>query len=150
MSQTVFVPVDGSAAAEAALEHAHKQFPDANLLLLYVANPMADYSRQRAYPGYTADDEYASERKKGEAVLESAIDRLPTGSSVETDLVVGEPARTIVDYADENDVNHIVIGSHGREGVARYLLGSVAENVVRRSAVPVTVVRPPGSDADYQ
>jgi len=39
-------------------------------------------------------------------------------------------------------VSHVVLGSHGREGVARYLLGSVAETVVRRVAVPVTAVRP--------
>ncbi|MEY7850176.1 universal stress protein [Natrarchaeobius sp. A-rgal3] len=142
MSRNVLVPVDGSAAAEAALEHAREQFPDATVTLLYVVNPMADYSRQRAYPGYTDDDEYSSEREKGEAVLESAADRLPASVDVETELVAGDPTRAIVDYSEEHDVDHVVIGSHGREGVARYLLGSVAEAVVRRSVPPVTVVRP--------
>jgi nucleotide-binding universal stress UspA family protein len=47
----------------------------------------------------------------------------------------------IVTYADENDVDHVVLGSHGRKGLTRVLLGSVAEAVVRRSPVPVTVVR---------
>lgn len=46
----------------------------------------------------------------------------------------------IVEYADENDIDHIVIGSHGRTGAGRVLLGSVAETVVRRSPLPVTVV----------
>jgi len=46
-----------------------------------------------------------------------------------------------VEYAEESDVDHIVIGSHGRSGVSRILLGSVAESVVRRADMPVTVVR---------
>jgi nucleotide-binding universal stress UspA family protein len=56
-------------------------------------------------------------------------------------VVVGRPAREIVDYADENDIDHVVMGSHGRSGVSRIVLGSVAENVVRKSSVPVTVAR---------
>ena len=58
-----------------------------------------------------------------------------------TETVVGRPARTIVDYAEQEDVDAVVIGSHGGEAVGRVLLGSVAETVVRRSPVPVTVVR---------
>ena len=44
-------------------------------------------------------------------------------------------------YAEENDIDHIVVGSHGRGGVSRMLLGSVAETVARRSSVPVTIIR---------
>jgi nucleotide-binding universal stress UspA family protein len=55
--------------------------------------------------------------------------------------VVGKPAREIVSYAEENDISEIVIGSHGREGVSRVLLGNVAEKVVRRSPTTVIVVR---------
>lgn len=53
----------------------------------------------------------------------------------------GRPARTIVEYVEDHDVDHVVVGSHGRSGLSRTLLGSVAERVVRRSSVPVTVVR---------
>ncbi|MDG5821166.1 universal stress protein [Natronococcus sp. A-GB7] len=140
MSQHVLVPVDGSRPSRAALEYACEQFPDAELTLLYVVDPMTDYSRQRAYPGYTADDEYKSEREKAEAVLEGLEETLPDDVTVETTVEAGDPARTIVQYADDQGVDGIVLGSHGREGVARYLLGSVAETVVRRAAVPVTVI----------
>lgn len=142
MEETVLVPVDGSAPSRRAVEHACEHFPDATLTLLYVADPMIDYSRRRAFPGYTQDDEYTTEREKGEHVVESILDELPDDVSVETELEAGDPARTIVRYVEENEVRHIVIGSHGRQGPARYLLGSVAETVVRRSPVPVTVVRP--------
>ncbi|MFB6177175.1 MAG: universal stress protein, partial [Halobaculum sp.] len=60
---------------------------------------------------------------------------------VETDTAVGRPASAIVEYAETNEVDHLVLGSHGRTGVSRLLLGSNAEKVVRRSPVPVTVVR---------
>ncbi len=101
---------------------------------------MTDYSRQRAYPGYTAGDEYNSERERAETVLEFLEEALPDDVSVGTAVEAGDPARTIVRYADDHGVDGIVVGSHGREGVARYLLGSVAETVVRRAAVPVTVI----------
>ncbi|MDG5757777.1 universal stress protein [Natronococcus sp. A-GB1] len=140
MTAHVLVPVDGSRPSRAALEYALEQFPDAELTLLYVVDPMTDYSRQRAYPGYTTEDEYTSEREKGEAVLESLEETLPDDVSVGTVVEAGDPARTIVRYADDHGADRIVLGSHGREGVARYLLGSVAETVVRRAAVPVTVI----------
>jgi nucleotide-binding universal stress UspA family protein len=74
--------------------------------------------------------------------LEAAVDRAETaGVDLDTDLVYGSPARAIVRYADDHDVDQIVVGCHGRDGVSRILLGSVAETVVRRSSVPVTVVR---------
>ncbi|MFA9427660.1 universal stress protein [Natronorubrum sp. A-ect3] len=141
MTQHVLVPVDGSSPARSAVEYATEQFPDAHLTLLYVINPIADYSRHRAYPGYTQEDEYKSEREKGERILESVRTAIPDSVSVDTELEAGDPARAILQYADETDVNQIVIGSHGRQGPARFLLGSVAEAVVRQSAVPVTVVR---------
>ena len=54
---------------------------------------------------------------------------------------VGKPAREVVSFAEENDVSEVVVGSHGREGVSRVLLGNVAEKVVRRAPVTVIVVR---------
>ncbi|RQG96428.1 universal stress protein [Natrarchaeobius chitinivorans] len=144
MSRHVLVPIDGSDPARAALEFACEEVPDAQLTLLYVVDPMADYSRQRAFPGYTDEDEYGTEREKGDAILASSHEACPDDATVETVLEHGEPARTILEYADDADVDRIVIGSHGRKGSARVLLGSVAEQVVRRSRVPVTVVR--GSD----
>jgi nucleotide-binding universal stress UspA family protein len=142
MTSHVLVPVDGSPASRRAAEYAYEQFPDATVQLLYVIDPMVDYSRRLAFPGYTEEDEFTNEREEAEAVLCSFLDAAPEGTRVETELLAGEPARAIVEFCDENDVDGVVIGSHGREGLARFLLGSVAETVVRRSGVPVTVVRP--------
>ncbi|EMA45963.1 universal stress protein [Halobiforma nitratireducens] len=142
MTTHVLVPYDGSSAARAALEYACDRFSDDELTLLYVMEPMADYSRHRSFPGYRTEDQHSNERDKGEHVLESALETVPDDVSATTALAAGEPGDAIVRYADENAPSHVVIGSHGRDSVARYLLGSVAETVVRRSVVPVTVVRP--------
>ncbi|AGB36921.1 universal stress protein [Natronococcus occultus] len=142
MTDCVLVPVDGSPAAQSAAEYASEQFPDDSLTLLYVIIPMVDYSRKRAYPGYTQDDEFSNEREKGEHILGTTRETLPDEVSVVTEIEAGNPAQTIIRYAETNDVSQIVIGSHGKQGIARFLLGSVSETVVRRSPVPVTVVRP--------
>lgn len=142
MGVHVLVPYDGTAAARSALEFVIDRFSDATLTILYVMQPFAEYSRHRAFPGTADDDSFSNEREKGEHLLHSAREALSGKQTIKTELVVGEPGRAIIAYADENDVDHVVIGSHGRTGVARFLLGSTAETVVRRCAVPVTVVRP--------
>ncbi|WP_254861597.1 universal stress protein [Halovivax gelatinilyticus] len=65
----------------------------------------------------------------------------PTERDVRVETAAGKPGREIVRFADEHDADHIVVGNHGREGVARVLVGSVAEQVVSRASMPVTVVR---------
>lgn len=142
MVEHVLVPFDGTPAARSALKYAIEQFSDATLTVLYVMEPLAEYSRHRAFPGYRDDDSFSNEREKGEHLLHSALADVSREGTVQTELVVGESGRAIIAYADKNEIDHIVIGSHGRSGIARFLLGSTAETVVRRSAVPVTVIRP--------
>jgi nucleotide-binding universal stress UspA family protein len=135
----VLVPIDGSQQAEAAVDHADRTFPDAEIILVHVIDPIdAGYDPESVVPGYS-EDWYASREETAEKLFEEARER--TGRTFETTVEVGRPAREIVEYAEEEEIDHIVMGSHGRSGVARILLGSVAETVVRRSPVPVTVVR---------
>lgn len=61
--------------------------------------------------------------------------------AVTTESDIGDPARLIVEYATEEDLDHVVLGAHGRPDERRPLYGSVSETVVRRTPVPVTVVR---------
>ena len=63
-------------------------------------------------------------------------------SELNPELLIGPTARTIVDGARERNVDLIVMGTHGRGGLAHLLLGSVAERVVRTAACPVLIVRP--------
>lgn len=142
MDEHILVPYDGSPASRAALSYAVARFPGSVITLLYVMEPMTEYARQRAFPGYTGPDEFGSEREKGEYLLDAATEDLGDVVEVDTQLIAGTPAREIIEFADEHGIDHVVIGSHGRSSVSRFLLGSTAETVIRRSEVPVTVVRP--------
>ncbi|WP_299331450.1 universal stress protein [Haloplanus sp.] len=142
MIERLLVPVDGSDPADAALTFTFEEYPDAEITILSVVDPTdIGHGAVNAAPS-TLDRLQQRAEERTERVLDEAEARAEKhGVTVHRETVVGVPSRAIVDWADENDVDNIVIGSHGREGVSRVLLGSVAETVVRRSPVPVTVVR---------
>lgn len=142
MGKCILAPVDGSEQAHQACDFVIREFPDATMVLLHVINPAeAGYSAQASIPSFS-EEWYEREKEQAEALFdEIAAEANKFEMPVERVVEVGKPTRTIVEYARENDVDQIVMGSHGRSGVSRILLGSVAENVVRRSPVPVTVTR---------
>lgn len=72
------------------------------------------------------------------------------GVEVETEVLDGDPAETILDYAEEVDADIIVSGTHGRSGVKRQLLGSVAERLVRHASMPVMTVQLPETDVTVE
>ena len=78
--------------------------------------------------------------EEGEAALEAAEDRAVAGTVV-TAVREGPPSREIVGYAADEECDLVVMGTHGRGGLNRLILGSVAERVVRSSEVPVLTVR---------
>ena len=140
MTKRVLVPVDGSEQAWSALEHAVTEHPEATLTLLYAINPVgAGANAQVGDVGY-GEEWYELSELHADELFETAAERIGDHSFA-TQTAVGRPAHAIVEFAEDNDVDAIVMGSHGRDGVSRILLGSVAETVVRRSPVPVTVVR---------
>lgn len=145
MSTHVLVPLDGSDPAWEALEHAFDRYAGGRITVLHVVDPA-----EGVYTGYDGgyydSDAFDRARERGENLCEQAIERLEERgeddvTSIETVVETGRPSRTIVHYAEEREVDHVVIGSHGRTGVSRILLGSVAETVLRRAPVPVTIVR---------
>jgi len=142
MTEKILVPLDGSPQAIDALTYALTEFPDADVAVLHVIDPIdAGYSSVASVPGYS-EDWYENEKESAETLFERAHDLAADhGADLDTAIELGRPSRVIVEYAVEHEFDHIVIGSHGRSGVSRILLGSVAETVVRRSPIPVTVVR---------
>lgn len=141
MGKHLLVPLDGSEQSDDALDYVFEEFPDATVTLLHIINPTrAGYGAQAGIPSFS-EEWYKEAEATAEALFEGARQRAPDSLTIETHTEVGQPSRAIVDYVEEHGHDGIVMGSHGRAGVSRILLGSVAETVVRRSPVPVTVVR---------
>lgn len=137
----VLVPYNESEQAEAALEYAKNTHSDDEIVLLHVLDYVEAGHRaapEAALAGYW-EEWYDEAAASGEELLAEASASVDT--DVETNVIAGSPARAIVDFVEQESIDAVVIGSHGREGLSRILLGSVAETVVRRSPVPVTVVR---------
>ncbi len=138
MFDRILVPVDGSEAADAALDHALAiaAAHDGTVHVLFVADTNRDSLTQ--IHGEVVD---ALERE-GQQLVEATVERVSQrGVTVEGEVVQGHPAETISGYAEQYAYDLVVMGTHGRSGIERYLLGSVTERVVRSSSVPVLTLR---------
>jgi nucleotide-binding universal stress UspA family protein len=136
----VLLPTDGSAGMDRVIEEAVglAERHDATLHALYVVNTASLSNLPLEASMDAVSDSLREEGRTALAEVERLVDdRVPLESAT----VEGSPAREIVGYATETGVDLIVMGTHGRSGVDRLLLGSVAERVVRRSPVPVLTVR---------
>lgn len=142
MDDTVLVPIDGSEQAWNALDYVLREHEGDEIHLLHVINPMEGVYASDAMGGDYWAGWYDAAEERATSLFEEARERAgDRAEDLVTDQETGAPARTIVEYAEAAGVDHIVIGSHGRSGVSRVLLGSVAEAVARRASVPVTIVR---------
>lgn len=141
MAGEVLVPLDGSPQSWEALEAAIDLHPTARITLLTVINPIEAGSSHRTVVPGSADGWFDAEQAAAKERFQEAEKKIPSDRALETAVRVGRPSRVIVEFAEETGIDAIVIGSHGRSGISRILLGSVAEKVLRRSPVPVTVVR---------
>jgi nucleotide-binding universal stress UspA family protein len=139
--ERILVPTDGSEATQRAVEHGVELAAEhgAAVHALYVVN-------SANFAGLPMDSSWESVAAMMNEEGASALDDVEAiadrhGVTVERALVDGNPSREIVRYAENEDCDLVVMGTHGRGGIDRLLLGSVAEKVVRSSSVPVLTVR---------
>lgn len=135
----ILVPTDGSAGMERVVGHAADlaRVHDAELHLLYVVNT-ASFANLPMETSWEGVSEMLHE--EGEAALDEA-ESTAGDVPIQRILREGTPSREIVSYAGQEDCDLVCMGTHGRGGLNRLLLGSVAERVVRSSEVPVLTVR---------
>lgn len=137
MIDTIVVATDGSASVERAV---------------LVATDLADRFEATVYALFVIDENGAAEkstdrREKARKTFETRGDesltavRECTRREVITDIREGQPAEEICSYANENNADIVAMGTRGRHGEYRFLLGSVAEAVVASCSVPVLTVR---------
>ncbi|AUX10441.1 universal stress protein UspA [Halalkaliarchaeum desulfuricum] len=140
MYSRILIPTDGSAEVERAVDHALDlaEAHGATVHALYVVNT-ASYAGLPMETAWEGVDELL--RSDAEEAVETVRERAEDRSiPVETSIVEGTPSRCIVREAEETGCDLIVMGTHGRGGIDRLLLGSVAEKVVRASSLPVLTV----------
>ena len=173
MYKRILVPLDGSKLAECALPHVEelaKSCATEEVFLISVTEQVRGQTRAReAYERYRASDDIGLQRvgtetsiafgKPGPEItvtfgklerqalryLSRIAKKLQAkGIKVCTELLFWPPAEAIIAYAEKNNVDIIVMSSHGRSGPSRSANGRVAEKVLKTSCVPVLMVRAPG------
>ena len=139
--KSILVPIDGSAAADNALKYAITvaQAFSAKLTIVYIVDLNAHMSafEQVSGGGYIPEEI----KQKGYSVLRAAEREVPTGLNADIRLEIGSPARRILDIAEDDGIDLIVMGSRGLSKAKQILLGSVSHNVLVRATCPVMIIR---------
>jgi len=140
MYDDILLPTDGSDGIAQAATHAEaiaERF-DATIHVLSVVDTRNRFESPTS--GLSAEAWKEAEGERADHAIETTVAALGESVPVETEVIEGVPKTAILDYVDEG-MDMVVMGTHGRTGLDHYLIGSVAEKVVRRSPVPVVTVR---------
>jgi nucleotide-binding universal stress UspA family protein len=143
MYKRILIPLDGSALAEVVLPHVEglAKSSAAELVLLRVAFA-------HMLPGADPIEAQVARVQEAENYVADLAKRLQEkGVSAEAKVRYGDPAEEILDHAARDHIDLIAMATHGRTGLKRVVLGSVAENVLRSAPVPMLLVRAPISEA---
>ncbi|HEX75073.1 MAG TPA: universal stress protein [Dehalococcoidia bacterium] len=141
----ILAPLDGSDIGEAALSHADKLSIEtgASVILLQVIQPPGTIGATTMLVSAT-EDAVRAMHDAGENYLSGVAERLgEKGIKTTYEVVTGDPADKIVEYAEDKRVSLIAMSTHGRGGIARWVLGSVADKVLHGTKIPVLLVRSP-------
>lgn len=151
MYEKIMVPLDGSELAECVLPHVEgliKGCHVSNVVFVRVVEPItAPVGIGNVYIGREESRERESTRKSAvKDYLNQIVDRLKyEGTELHSEVLVGRVADSLADYTEKNDIDLILIATHGRSGVTRWVRGSIADKILRYSNVPVLMVRAPGT-----
>lgn len=137
MYDKILLPTDGSKmmaeVLESAINLANKY--NSELHTLYVV----DTRYADLVTGESGLEVFKEEAEKAVTEIEDKAKK--NGIEVVKEISEGVPSSEIIDYADENKIDLIIMGTHGKTGISDYLLGSVAEKVLRHSKVPILLTR---------
>jgi len=150
MYQHVMVPLDGSELAECVLPHVEAIGTGCNVTtisLVRVVPPLKLHGGVES--GLSPEMKQKLEddsREVAEQYLEEKAEQLRAkGVATETVVLFGEVVHELIEFASAYEVDLIITATHGRSGVSRWVMGSVADRTLRASPVPVLMVRAPGS-----
>jgi nucleotide-binding universal stress UspA family protein len=142
MYKRILLPLDGSALAEQALPHAIAQAErfQAELIVFRVIEPLPRMGGGMSQTAFKRTE--AEMQGWAREYLEGIAARVQErGIPVQVATVLGDPSKVIVKFAEQNQVELIIMCTRGQSGLSRWLMGSVADRVVRGAKVPVLLVR---------
>jgi len=152
MYKKIMVPLDGSKLAECVFPHLEtiiKGCESPEVIVVQAVEPLSvPYGREVLQ--FTSLEQVKAfethQKVEAEKYLKEIVARLEkTGVNVKADVIYGKAGESLSDYANKNDVDLVIIATHGRSGISRWVWGSVADRLVRSVCVPVLMVRAPGS-----
>ena len=139
--ERILVPLDGSQCAETVIPRVEELIAgkETGICLLRVVFAPT-------FPGVDPTEAQVKVVREAEEYLKGLENHLRAkGLDVDTHVRYGNDAEEILDHAAQKDIDLIAMSTHGRNGIKRFLLGSVAEKVLRHAPKPVYLVRCPGS-----
>jgi nucleotide-binding universal stress UspA family protein len=157
MYKKIMVPLDGSELAECVLPHVEGFIANcqvSTIVFVRAVKPEPMVSRGAYSSGEVnitvieENNKKIEEEKKISAgkYLESVVNRINhDGVEFQTEVLLGTVAESLIDYTESNNVDMILIATHGRSGVSRWVRGSIADRILRGSSIPVLMVRAPGT-----
>ena len=154
MYRRIMVPLDGSKLAECVLPHVEafvKGFQPTDVFLVRVEASDPQFEHLADFPDLQKRVLEYEETKKsaGQKYLEGVAKRFgQAGTVIHSEvLLAAEITEGLILFAEKSDVDLIVIATHGRSGITRWVMGSVADKLLRSASAPVFMVRAPGMDA---
>ena len=153
MYRNIMVPLDGSKLAECVLPHVEgfiSQCRVRTIIFVRVVESIPPaVAGEYAISPEQIENKEAERKSAAEKYLKQIISRLTSDETkMETEVMVGRAADRLSDYAENNDIDLILMATHGRSGISRWVRGSVADRILRSASMPVLMVRAPGTDGE--
>lgn len=143
MYERILVPTDGSERSDRAADHAleiARQF-GSDLHAIHVLDNQGTGGAARTLRELSPDSSERRERA-GEELIDAIVERAQEADlDTHSEVLHGEPADVITEYAETNDIDLVVLGARGRSAVGKFLLGNVAGKVARHATTPVMLIR---------
>lgn len=149
MFEQILIPTDGSEpatnAAQKGVELAAEHGATVHVMSVVEPIPLGMYSAGPEPASAEHGTVIEEQKNEARAAIEHVIERCEEhGLDAREEIAYGNPSQEITEYAEAEGIDAIVMGTHGRSGAGRLIIGSVAEKVVRQSPVPVMTVRATG------
>ena len=149
MYKKIMVPLDGSELAECVLPHVEafiKEFSISDVALVRVLEVEISYRGEYTIAPEILTEKESANKSSAKDYLNQVVNRLKhEGTALHVEVILGRVTEKLVDYAMDNDIDLIIIATHGRSGISRWVRGSVSDRVLRSANVPVLMVRAPGT-----